>query len=255
MVDTAAMAPMTTARLVADGVLDGELAALLWLLLEGGVPLTVTGSADADLRSAVAGALLGTDPDQRWVVLDADVETPTTERLAALLLGGAGVGVSLAASDLRDALKRLSAAPASLPEDAQRRLGMVVVLEMAGPGPRCSAVHYLRPAERDAEGHIQRRPPAVLAAWDEHDDRYEHYAWGITPELADRVDRTQADLEDRQRERAAFLESLASAADDPASAGLVRSFLAAEPERVPAPSREKATPSPFDHGLTDPHQH
>ena len=45
----------------------------------------------------------------------------------------------------------------------------------------------------------------MLAAWDGAVDAYEHYAWGITPELADRVGRTQAQLEDRQRERAAFL--------------------------------------------------
>ncbi len=103
--------------------------------------------------------------------------------------------------------------------------------EQTEVGLRCTVVHYLRPVERDAQGHIQRRPPAVLAAWDEQDDVYEHYAWGITPELADRVGRSQADLEERQRDRAAFLA--ATAADDATADeqwARVGRYLAAEPD-------------------------
>ena len=44
--------------LVADGTLDAELAALLWLLVEGGVPLTVTGRAPLAIRAEVAQAVL-----------------------------------------------------------------------------------------------------------------------------------------------------------------------------------------------------
>ncbi len=220
---------MDTLSLLRQGTLDVELAALLWLLVEGGVPVVVAGSADATTRSALAAALLGADPSGRWVVLDAGEEPVTADRLAALLRGGVGLGVSLRADDLEAVLDRLTSA--GLPEDGARRLGVVLMAEQTEVGLRCTVVHYLRPVERDAQGHIQRRPPAVLAAWDEQDDVYEHYAWGITPELADRVGRSQADLEERQRDRAAFLA--ATAADDATADeqwARVGRYLAAEPD-------------------------
>jgi hypothetical protein len=74
------------------------------------------------------------------------------------------------------------------------------------------AAHYLRPVERDGHGHLQRRPPAVLATWDAKHADFEHFAWGVTPELASRVGRTQADFERRQAGRARFLASIEAAA-------------------------------------------
>lgn len=247
---------MDVLSLLRSGTLDAELAALLWLLVDGGIPVMVAGSTDALTRSAFAAGLLSTDPARRWVVLDADEEPVTSDRLAALLQGDVGVGVSLVAADLEQVLERLVAA--GLPEDGVRRLGVVVIVEQMAVGLRCSSVHYLRPTERDAQGHVQRRPPAVLAAWDVSEDIYEHYAWGITPELADRVDRSQADLEDRQRDRAIFLAAAAAdAAPDDQQAARVARYLASEPSREPAPAPEPARASPFHGGLTDPdpHQH
>lgn len=232
------------------GTLDPGTAALLWLLLDGGVPLVVAGAAPTEARRLLAGDLLSLDPARRWVVLDADEEAVTTERLTALLRGGAGVGITLAARDLEGVIDALTGS--GLPEDAVRRLGIVVVAEDVEPGLRCTVVHYLRPTERDAQGHLQRRPPAVLAAWDERGDSFEDYAWGITPELADRVDRSQADLEERQADRARFLAGLGPGDDYPERA---RDHLATEPPRVPAPQHDRARPSPFSGGLTDPDPH
>jgi hypothetical protein len=261
----------TLASLVAGGCLDPELAALLWLLGEGGVPLVATGPAEAADRSAVARAILGVDPARAWQLLDADRDPPTIERLAGLHRDGLGIGVSCAAEDLAAVLSRLRQPPASLPEDAIRRLGVVVVVARTARGLRLPASHYLRPTERDAAGHVQRRPPAVLATWDEATDSYEHYAWGITPELADRVDRSQADLEDRRRERAGFLARMAAdamAGGHPGApdavtpdavttdwARAIHEYLEREPPRVPAPVHPRARPSPFEGGLTDPHVH
>ncbi len=242
---------MDTASLLRQGVLDTELAALLWLLGDGGVPLVVAGSASAATRSALAGGLLAIDPTRRWVVLDADADEVTADRLVALLRGGIGLGISVAASDLEGVLLRM--VEGGLPEDAVRRLGVVVIAEETPDGLRCTVVHYLRPAERDAHGHVQRRPPAVLAAWDERADAYEDYAWGITPELGDRVDRSQADFEERRIDRARFLASLEGTPD--AYPERVRAYLATEPSRVRAPERESARPSPFSGGLTDPDPH
>jgi len=249
--DTGLVQPPDPIELLSSGALDARTTALLWLLFDGGVPLVVAGPAPIERRMTLAGALLSLDPARRWVVLDADEEGVSAERLAALLRGGAGVGITLAADDLEAVLESLMAG--GLPEDAVRRLGIVVIAEEAPRGLRCTAVHYLRPTERDAQGHLQRRPPAVLAAWDERGDTFEDYAWGITPELADRVDRTQADLEERQGDRARFLAGLDVPANDYAER--VKAYLATEPPRVPASRHEPARPSPFSSGLTDPEPH
>ncbi|MFV2062545.1 MAG: hypothetical protein ACC726_03410 [Chloroflexota bacterium] len=251
------MQPSTLATLVSERSTDAELASLLWLLAEGGLPLVVTGRASQDARAAVATAVLSSSPARGWVLLDADREMPTTEQLSALLLGGVGLGLSVEASDLRAMMARLEGAPGGLPEDAIRRLGVVAVVAEEARGVRLRSVHYLRPAERDVQGHIQRRPPAVLATWDASADAFDHFAWGITPELADRVDRSQADFEERQRSRASFLTQIASGAplDARAWEATLQEHLAAEAPRVPAPSREPAKPSPFQGGLTDPDPH
>ncbi len=218
------------------------------------MPLVVASASPALDRSGLATALLATNPDRDWVVLDADSEPLTPERLTALLRGGVGLGITVAAADLEGVLERLVAQ--GLPEDGVRRLGVVVVAEETSAGIRLAAVHYLRPTERDGQGHIQRRPPAVLAAWDPEQDAYEHYAWAITPELADRVDRSQADFEDRLHDRAVFLA--AAAGDDAGAAeqaARIRRYLDSEPPREPAQTRAPATPSPFEGGLIDPDPH
>ena len=243
------MRPTDLISLLRDGTLDPRTTALLWLLLEGGVPLVVAGTTPREARVGVATALLSLDPSREWVLIHGDEEPLTTDRLAALLRGGVRLGVTLAAGDLQAVLDRFLAM--GLPEDGIRRLGAVVVLDETEAGLRCTAVHYLRPSERDAQRHVQRRPPAVLAAWDGVLDAHEDYAWGITPELADRVDRAQADLEERQADRARFLASVPFDSERGTLAELVKAFLAAEPERVPAPAHETARPSPFSGGLLD----
>ena len=235
---------MSVLALLRSGVLDPALASLTWLLTEGGVPLVVVGSAGAQERSAVAGALLAIDPSRAYVVLDGDVEPPTLARLSALLRGGVGVGITLAAPDLPAAMERLRHDAGSLPDDAVRRLGIVIRLDATDRGPRCSIVHYLRPTERDGQGHVQRRPPAILAAWDETTSSYEDFAWAVTPELADRVDRSQADFEERMRERAALLATTSRAAHLSAAewAERVRRHLGDEPPRVPSTLRSTEPP-------------
>jgi hypothetical protein len=226
----------TLASLVARRVLDAELAALAWLLIEDGVPVVVVGSAPLEERVAVASALVSVDARQAALVLDADADPPTVARLSALLQGGARVGLVLAAADLEAALEHLHGPPAALPYDAIRRLGVVLVLDRADGGARVSVAHYLRPTERDAQGHVQRRAPAVLAAWEHAGGTWEHYAWGILPELADRVGRTQSDLEQRQLDRVGFLVTMARHGPmAPAEwRTAVSRYLATEATRTPA---------------------
>lgn len=221
----------------------------------------MAGDRETPERAAVAAAVLDVAPERPWVVLDADRDRPDAESLGATLRGGVTPGLILRAASLREVMDRLSAPPDGLPEDAVRRLGVVLVLSAAGPHPRrVQAAHYLRPIERDAGGHVQRRPPAVLATWDPTAAAFEHFAWGITPELADRVDRSQADLERRQSARASSLARLATAPGgaDP-DPGRVRTTLAAlvasEPPRERAPAPAGPRPTGPRSPLTDPHIH
>ena len=163
----------------------------------------------------MAQAVLALPPDTPWVLIDADASGPVWPRWAPASRAVSGSGMTLAAADLRAALDRLSAPPDGLPEDAVRRLGVVLVVgevPSTTVGPiverrRVVAAHYLRPTERDPQGHIQRRPPAVLATWVAETDTFDHFAWGMTPELADLVDRTQASFEELQASRAAALRA------------------------------------------------
>jgi hypothetical protein len=247
------MRPLDLPSLLREGTLDARSVALLWLLADDGVPLVFAGPAEAPFRAGVAAAVLGLVQSRAWVLIDADEEPLTSARLAALLRGDVALGVSLSAPDLGAVMESLGGM--GLPEDAVRRLGAILVLDETERGLRCTSVHYLRPSERDAQGHVQRRPPAVLSAWDGEIDAHEDYAWAITPELADRVDRSQADLEQRQASRTSFLATLPLQGAGSPLSERVRGHLATEPERVPAPEHERARPSPFRSGLLDPDEH
>lgn len=72
---TAAPATASLAALLHDGVLDAELAALVWLTLEGGIPIVVAGEPGTG-RAALRDALLGLLPaGARTVVLAGEAET------------------------------------------------------------------------------------------------------------------------------------------------------------------------------------
>lgn len=177
---------MTPAQLVAAGVLDARLAALLRLLADAGVPLIVSGNGPVDLATAMA-------PDRRWDVIEPGGlwGEALVERVRGLRVGQTFVATARSDS-LRDLMALLGSA--GLGDDEIRALGVAVFLDPSG---RVAAAHYLRPAERDVGGHVQRRPPAVLAARDPSTGELEDFSWAITPELAVRVGSTQAEFEER----------------------------------------------------------
>lgn len=170
---------MTITAAIADGVLDAELAGLLWLLAERGVPLVVASRATA---------------------LAADLRAALTTQSGGVLI----------ADSLAEVL-RLSGAIAGGVPDELRELGVVVIVREVTDRPRVVAAHYVRRLERDAAGHLQRRPPAVLAAWDDGEARLEHFAWGVTAELADHAGMPVAEFERSHRERSAYLDTLVGA--------------------------------------------
>lgn len=177
--------------LIGVGAIDVELAALVWLLAERGVPLVVAsrnGEAARRLRSAI-GALL---PDDR--------------RAADMALSG---GTFVA--DSFEEVLRLSGA---LPEgpngelaDSARELGVVLVVREG----RVRVAHYVRPVERDGAGHIQRRPPAILSASGAGDGPVDHFFWAFTDELARRAGMDRDEFDDEHRRRTARLAAVPAA--------------------------------------------
>ena len=250
-------------ELIADGVLDAELAALAWLLVEARVPIVVAALARGVGKSTVLEALLdflpasvdridlaGVDEEFGWLPEAAALGWPSAGRPAAASTGppvtpdsaylvaaelsehlpiytwgaaarilvraasiGYGFGATIHADRLEEVHDELGSAPVGLTDDELSYLGLVLIVR-AWREPdstvirRVVAAHYERPVGRDEHGHVQRLPPAVIAALDERTDRLEHFAWGVMPELAIRLGRKAGDLETDQAERAALLDQL-----------------------------------------------
>jgi hypothetical protein len=182
-------------RLVAAGVLDAQLAALAWLLLEDGVPVHVggpgRGGRDVLLDALVAALPADRRPDpaapvaeRRLVRLAGTlaISTPPGLLRAALsaTTGRSGLAATIEATDLADVLAVLHGQ--GLADDEISFLGAVLVLGPdgeAGDGTRGSparvvAAHYLRPVARDAAGHVQRLGPAVRTSRRAGDLEREH---------------------------------------------------------------------------------
>jgi hypothetical protein len=223
--------PPTLPGLVAAGVLDASLAALAWLLLERGVPVLVAGP-DATGRAAVGEALAtalpearrpGAEPGGNRLVRVAgavDREAPRGVLRAALAAttGRSGLLAALEAGDLAGVLDVV--AGQGLTTDEASFLGVVVVLGAAPAdgAARVTIAHYLRPVVRDVGGHPRRLGPAVLAAWDAAAGRWEDFAWGIAPDLAERCRMRAGDFEAERAARAALLADLAAGGHvDPAA--------------------------------------
>lgn len=266
-------------ELLAQRVLDAELAALVWLLLEARVPLVVAGEASRVGKTTLLTALLEflppearaiplagamedfgwlpEAPELGWRLLPAEaagradrlpVATPASDvllvaelsdhlptytwgphaRIAVRALSlGYGLAATIHADRLEDVFDRLRAAPVHLSDDELSRLGVVLVMRRVEaprerePMRRVVAAHYIRPVARDEHGHVQRLPPAVLAAYEPRRDELEHFAWGVMPELAARLGRRSGELELEQRRRAEYLAGLvASGVHDPAAVAL-----------------------------------
>lgn len=181
--------------LIAADVIDVELAALVWLLAENGVPLLVA-SRDATaaqvLRQAIAAVV------------------PIDRHAADLALRG-GTFVADSFEEVLRLTGALPGGPNAAVEDSARDLGVVLVLR----GGRVRVAHYLRPVERDAAGHIQRRPPAILAAIPGDDDPQrpaDHFHWAFSDELATRAGMSRDEFETELDARRARLSIAASGA-------------------------------------------
>ncbi len=131
---------------------------------------------------------------------------------------GYGMGATIHAESLEEVLDELGGPGVDLTEDELSHLGVVLILRVVpgatpadGPRRRIVAAHYVRPLARDVHGHHQRLGPAVLATWSERTDDFEHFAWGVVAELAERTGRRAGDFEAEQGRRADDLRGLAKA--------------------------------------------
>ena len=129
---------------------------------------------------------------------------------------GYGRGATIHAESLQDVFDTLHAPDVRLTDDELSNLGVVLVLrafrgERGDVVRRVAAAHYVRAVSRDAGGHVQRLPPAVLAIWDQQGDSFEHFAWGVTAELAARVGCRPGDFEAEHARRRDVLAALAAA--------------------------------------------
>ncbi len=104
---------------------------------------------------------------------------------------GAGFAATIRAGSLEEVRDRLQVA-AGAGDDELSYLGVVVILDGSG---QVVAAHHVRPLALDAQGHVQRLGPAVLAARDARTGQLEHFAWGVMPELAARTSTKAGDLE------------------------------------------------------------
>jgi hypothetical protein len=265
--------PRSIVELIRAGTLDAELAATLWLLVEGRVPIIVAAADRGVGKSTLLGALLDfLPPGIRTVELAGSIETfdwlpqapdlgwsrarggaapgPVREGVepapspaapirpddtvllvpefsdhlpsytwgeeARIAVRAAAIGYGLAATihadSLDDVFETLRRPPVGVNDDELSRLGVVLILRSVGDGARrVVAAHYVRPTSRDEHGHVQRLGPAVLATWDPAADRFEHFGWGVTPELALRVGRKAGDFELEVERRRDYLTGLAEA--------------------------------------------
>lgn len=221
--------PAGLVSLVAHDVVDARLGATAWLLVEGGCPLVVASPGPGAVRRLVLDALVAAYPAGRRrvpvalleqadatdaVAIAGDIGAPPFDpKLARAVAGaasaldsGLALALALEAGSLEDVLARLGGGGVEAFRDRLSYLGLVLILDEGSGTGRDGAVvvaHYLRPLSRDAGGHLQRLPPAVIAARDGTTRRLEDFSWGVASELAARVGRSPGDYEtelERRRE-------------------------------------------------------
>ncbi len=125
---------------------------------------------------------------------------------------GYGLAATIHADSLDEVFDALRRPPVRLSDDELSHLGVVLVARrLADDRRRVVAAHYVRPVARDTHGHVQRLGPAVLATWDPTEDAFEHFGWGIIPELARRIGRPAGDFEIEVDRRRDHLDALVAA--------------------------------------------
>ncbi|MEP6639421.1 MAG: hypothetical protein ABJC39_08735 [Chloroflexota bacterium] len=163
-------------------------------------------AADGDPVRPETTVILATELSDHLPIYTWGEMARVTVRAASI---GYGLAATIHADSLDEVFEILRRPPVGLTDDELSHLGTVLVLRQFGDGRRrVVAAHYVRPIARDTHGHLQRLGPAVLATWEEGTDTFEHFGWGVTPELARRTGRHAGDFEIEADRRRAYLEDL-----------------------------------------------
>ena len=144
--------PPSLVALIAQGVLDAELAALIWVLVEGGVPLVVAAppgraGAGGQLIAGVIGSIRAGEDVEALIA-------PITAAGASSLVQGRRAGGVLEAGSLGEIRARLGSGPLPLTPDQLTFLGCVLVLGESAGGRR----GRLRTSQRRKSLPIGSRP-------------------------------------------------------------------------------------------------
>jgi hypothetical protein len=115
---------------------------------------------------------------------------------------GYGLLASMAGDGLEDVLNTLHTPAIGTDPDERSQLGVVLAVADDNGRSRVTAAHYVRPVALDTHGHVQRLPPAILATWNPGAGRWDHFAWGVLPEIAGRLGIATIELERKQARRA-----------------------------------------------------
>jgi hypothetical protein len=118
---------------------------------------------------------------------------------------GYGLLATMTGAGLDDVLNALDDPSIGSDPDERSRLGVVLAVARDGGSQRVTAAHYIRPVAVDPHGHVRRQQPAVLATWNAATGRWDHFAWGVMPDLAGRLGVRPIELEREQVRRIALL--------------------------------------------------
>ena len=237
--------PLSVAQIVALKSVDAETAALIWLLLEHGVSLTIAGPTDPQPgvgKTTTLNALLQFLPEGTALAYMSgmyenfaftrlpDIDPGTTyalcnevsdhlpiymwgrvaRRYLTLPAQGYHIATSVHADTIDDVISMYHHDLHLRPEDV-RRLGLVINIGLVGrvypPRRRWLSTHFLQPVA-DAR-HPDTIVPVPLSLWNEFDDTFEHADQAILDDLTQWIGLSVPDFASALQRRIDSLQEVA----------------------------------------------
>jgi hypothetical protein len=237
--------PLSVAQIVALQSVDAETAALIWLLLEHGVSLTIAGPTDPQPgvgKTTTLNALLQFLPEGTALAYMSgmyenfaftrlpDIDPGTTyalcnevsdhlpiymwgrvaRRYLTLPAQGYHIATSVHADTIDDVISMYHHDLHLRPEDV-RRLGLVINIGLVGhvypPRRRWLSTHFLQPFA-DVR-HPDTIVPVPLSLWNEFDDTFEHADQAILDDLAQWIGLSVPDFASALQRRIDSLQEVA----------------------------------------------
>ena len=242
--------PLSVAQIIALGSVDADTAALIWLVLEHGASLTVSGPTDPQPgvgKTTTLNALLQFLPEGTALAYMSgmyenfaftrlpDIEPSATyalcnevsnhlpiymwgrvaRRYLTLPAQGYHIATSIHADAIDDVINMYHHDLHMKSEDV-RQLGLVINIGLVGrvypPRRRWLTTHFLQPFA--GTGHAEEIVPIPLSLWNEFDDTFEHADQSIIDQLADWLNIPVQEIAPALQRRKDCLEEQAALAAD-----------------------------------------